>query len=128
MMDTCGSGRALHREETRWYNNDPNVNTDHLLRTLIQTSSLALKHWFLLSPLTVMLQVYTPSSWTVRGLIVRLILVPREKVDWEIVYLSPVMSLGPLNVAVISSSVLILKCIVAVHVRLRVVPEYRGVL
>ena len=56
----------------------------------------------------------------------RLVLIPREKVDWEMVYLSPVMSLGPLHVAVISSPVFKLQCHVVVHVRLRVVPEYRG--
>ena len=103
-----------------------NTYFDPLLRTLIQTASLALMLWFLLSPLTVMLQVYTPSSWTVRGLMVRLIFIPREKVDWGMVYPTPVMSLGPHHVAVLSSPVFKLQCRVVVHVRLRVVPEYRG--
>ena len=57
-----------------------------------------------------------------------LILIPREKVDWEMVYLSPVTFIGPLHVAVISSPAFKLQCRVVVHVRLRVVPEYRGVL
>ena len=35
----------------------------------------------------------------------RLILIPREKVDWEMVYLSPVMFLGPLHVAVSSAHI-----------------------
>ena len=57
----------------------------------------------------------------------RLILISRVKVDWEMVYLSPVMSLGPLHVAVITSPVFKLQCRVVVHVRLRVVPVYREV-
>ena len=126
-MNTCGSGRALHGERKRMVYHT-NTYFDHLLRTLIQTASLALMLWFLLSSLTVMLQVYTPSSWTVRGLMVRLILIPWEKVNWEMVYCSAVMSLGPLHVAVITSPVFKLQCRVVVHVRLRVVPVYREVL
>ena len=59
-----------------------------------------------------------------------LILIPLERVNWEMVYLSPFIFLGPLHVtvAVISSPVFKLQYRIAVHVRLRVVPEYRGVL
>ena len=58
----------------------------------------------------------------------RLILIPREKGNWEMVYRSAVMSLGLFHVAVITSPVFKLQCRVVVHVRLRVVPVYREVL
>jgi hypothetical protein len=92
----------------------------------IQTVSL---DWpILLTTLTVAVQEYMPLSWTVRGLMVRLIFIPPEIFTWERVYLSPVIFLGLLHVAVTSCSVHILKCSVAVHVRVRAMPVYRGAL
>ena len=50
----------------------------------------------------------------------RPILIPVGKIDWELVYFSPVMCLGPLHVAVTSFSVDTLNCSVEEHVRVKV--------
>ena len=77
---------------------------------------------------SVTVQVYVPLSWTCRGLMMSLEAFNLPKrVEGVKKYLSPGISLGPLHLAVTTTSLVILKRIVAVHVRVSPVPTCRGV-
>ena len=96
--------------------------------TVMMMSSLAIACRTLLPPVTVTVHVYVPSSWSARGLMVRLaVWLPPEPLAPVTEYRCSGMPWSPLHEVSTLSPLPTLESSVTLQVRVRAVPAYRVV-